>query len=98
MADEGNEVEEQAEVPEAPEAEAAAVSEEPPIVTRVGTAQPDLRWSGPARELYLALLEEKGPLLSRDIPDTAAVPWVSTATIDFAQEGYTPDIIASLWG
>lgn len=37
-----------------------AVSEEPPIVTRVGTAQPDLRWSGPARELYLALWNRGG--------------------------------------
>ncbi|HST67273.1 MAG TPA: crosslink repair DNA glycosylase YcaQ family protein [Mycobacteriales bacterium] len=41
-----------------------------------------LRVNDPFRRDVLALLGEKGPLLSRDIPDTSVQPWPSTGWTD----------------
>lgn len=43
-----------------------AVSEEPPVATRGDTARPDLRWSGAARDLYLALWNRGGEAVVED--------------------------------
>jgi uncharacterized protein (TIGR03083 family) len=37
-----------------------SVSDEPPVVMRAAVSDPDLRWSAPARELYLALWNRGG--------------------------------------
>ncbi|MGK5737877.1 DNA glycosylase AlkZ-like family protein [Micromonospora sp. URMC 103] len=42
------------------------------------TTEAWLRENEPFRRDILALLREKGPLLSRDIPDTSVVPWPSS--------------------
>jgi arsenate reductase (thioredoxin) len=44
-----------------------------------------LRANDPFRRDVLALLDAKGPLLSRDIPDTSVVPWPSSGWTDNPQ-------------
>lgn len=46
-----------------------SVSEEPPVVVREAATDPDVRWSAPARELYLALWNRGGDLDVAELTD-----------------------------